>query len=150
MRLERNAAYWGVPPQFTRLRLQVIPEAGARVAALRAGQVGLVDAVLPLDATVLARDPAVKIVSSPQKLQCRLYLNGRPKDAFDSGGRDGLFMDARVRMALNLAVNRDAIIKKVFHGYALANASPVSSVSHGYAAQEPYPYDIGQIGRAHV
>ena len=94
MRLERNSAYWGLQPQFARLRLQVIPEAGARVAALRAGQVGLVDAVPPLDATVLARDPAVKVVSSPQKLHCRLYLNGRPKDAFDSGGRDGLFVSA--------------------------------------------------------
>jgi len=144
MRLERNSAYWGVQPQFARLRLQVIPEAGARVAALRAGQVGLVDAVPPLDATVLARDPALKVVSSPQKLHCRLYLNGRLKDAFDSGGRDGLFTDSRVRLALNLAINRDAIIKKVFHGYALANASPVSSVSSGYAAQEPYPYDIAR------
>src|SRR2546427_350788 len=38
MRLERNSAYWGLQPQFARLRLQVIPEAGARVAALRAGQ----------------------------------------------------------------------------------------------------------------
>src|SRR5712692_860976 len=93
-------------------------------------------AVLPLDAVVLARDPAVKIVSSPQKLHCRLYLGGRTKDAFVSGGRDGLFTDTRVRMAFNLAINRDAIIKKVFHGYALANASPGSRVSHGYAAQE--------------
>jgi len=47
-------------------------------------------------------------------------------------------------MAFNLVINRDAIIKKVFHGYALANASPVSSVSHGYAPQEPYPYDIAR------
>ena len=29
--------------------------------------------------------------------------------------------DRRVRLALNLAVNRDAIIKKIFNGYALAN-----------------------------
>src|SRR4029453_10144353 len=28
-----------------------------------------------------------------------------------------------------------------FNGYALANASPVASVSYGYAAQEAYPYD---------
>ena len=35
----------------------------------------------------------------------------------------------------------DALIKKIFNGYALANASPVASVSYGYAAQEPYPFD---------
>lgn len=141
MLLERNEAYWGTPPLVKRLRLQVIPEASARLAALRAGQVSLVDAVPPLDATVLAREPNLKVVSGPQKLSCRLYLNGRPKDRFDSGGKDGLYRDTKTRLALAYAVNRDAIIKKIFQGYAIANASPVSTVSYGYAAQEPYPYD---------
>lgn len=144
MRLERWEGYWGTRPGAQRLRFQVIPEAAARIAALRAGQVSIIDAVPPLDATVLARDPAIQVASSPQKLSCRLYLNGRPKDAYDSGGRDGLFADARVRQALALAVNQDAIIKRIFHGYAVANASPVASVSHGYAAQAPYPYDPGR------
>jgi len=142
MRFERNESYWGQPPLFKRLRLQVIPEAGARIAALRAGQVGLVDAVPPLDAGVLARDPSLKVVSGVQKLYCRLYLNARPKDKFDSGGKDGLYTDPRVRLALNLAVNKEGIVQKIFHGYALANASPVSTVSYGYAAQEPYAYDV--------
>jgi peptide/nickel transport system substrate-binding protein len=141
MLFERNDAYWGGPTLTKRLRLQVIPEAAARIAALRAGQVHLVEAVPPLDAEVLGRDQAVRVVSSVQKLACRIYLNGRPKDRYESGGRDGLFSDPRVRMALNLAVNRDAIIKKIFHGLALPNASPIATVSYGYAAQEPYPYD---------
>src|SRR5262245_712741 len=142
MRFERHERYWGQPPLFKRLRLQIIPEAGARIAALRAGQVGVVDAVPPLDAGVLARDPSLKVVSGVQKLYCRLYLNARPKDKFDSGGKDGLFMDPRVRLALNHAVNKDGIVQKIFHGYALANASPVATVSYGYAAQEPYAYDV--------
>ena len=99
------------------------------------------DAVPPLDATVLAREPGLKVVSGPQKLNCRLYLNGRTKAQFDSGGKDGLYGDTKTRLALAYAVNRDAIIKKIFQGFAIANASPVSTVSSGYAAQEPYPYD---------
>ena len=141
MLLERNDGYWGTPPLVKRLRLQVIPEASARLAALRAGQVSLVDAVPPLDAGVLAQDPKLKVVSAPQKLNCRLYLNGRPKDKFDGGGKDGLYADTKTRLALAHAVNREGIIKKIFNGYAIANASPVSTVSYGYAAQEPYPYD---------
>jgi peptide/nickel transport system substrate-binding protein len=141
MVLERNDGYWGGAPQLRRLRLQVIPEASARLAALRAGQVSLVDAVPPVDAGVLAREPNVKIVSGPQKLNCRLYLNGRLKSQFDSGGKDGLYADTKTRLAFTLAVNREAIIKKIFQGYALANASPVATVSFGYAAQEPYAYD---------
>jgi peptide/nickel transport system substrate-binding protein len=142
MRFERYEGYWGPPPLFKRLRFQVIPEAGARLAALRAGQVTLVDAVPPLDAGVLGREPGLKVSSSVQKIFCRIYLNARPKDKFDSGGKDGLFTDPRVRLALNLAVNKEGIVQKIFHGYAQANASPVSTVSSGYAAQEPYAYDV--------
>jgi peptide/nickel transport system substrate-binding protein len=141
MSFERNDKYWGTPALVRRMRFQVIPEAAARLAALRASQVHVVEAVPPLDAGVLARDPAVKVVSKEQKLACRVYLNARPRDKYESGGKDGAFGDARVRMALNLAINRDAIIKKIFHGYALAIASPVPTVSYGYAPQEPYAYD---------
>src|SRR5688572_10327923 len=52
MRFERHDGYWGTEPLTKRLRLQVIPEAAARIAALRAGQVHLVEAVPPLDAEV--------------------------------------------------------------------------------------------------
>src|SRR5213594_4238434 len=141
MLFEKNDAYWGTQPLFRTMRFQTIPEGAARIAALRAGQVGLIEGVPPFDAPTLAQDARLKVVSSPQKLSCRLYLNARPKDKYDSGGKDGLFADQRVRLALNLAVNKDAIVKKIFNGYALANASPVASVSYGYAAQEGYPYD---------
>jgi peptide/nickel transport system substrate-binding protein len=142
MLFERNDAYWGTAPLMKRLRFVVIPEAAARIAALRAGQVGLIEAVPPLDSGAHGQDPRLKVVSSVQKLYCRLYLNGRAKDAFEGGGKDGLYADRRVRLALNHAINRDAIIKKIFHGHALANASPVATVSYGYAAQEPYAYDL--------
>ena len=141
MLLERYDGYWGTPPLAKRLRLQIIPEASARLAALRAGQVSIVDAVPPVDAASLAQDSRLKVVSGPQKLNCRLYLNGRPKDKYDSGGKDGLYADTKTRLALTHAVNRDGIIKKIFQGYAIANASPVATVSYGYAAQDPYSYD---------
>jgi peptide/nickel transport system substrate-binding protein len=141
MRFQRYESYWGPPPLFKKLRFQVIPEAGGRLAALRAGQVGLVDAVPPLDAGVLGREPGIKVTRSAQKLYCRIYLNARPKDKFDSGGKDGLFTDPRVRLAFNFAVNKEGIVQKIFHGYAQANASPVATVSYGYAAQEAYAYD---------
>jgi peptide/nickel transport system substrate-binding protein len=141
MLFERYDDYWGSRPVFRRLRFQVVPEGAARIAALRAGQVGLIEAVPPLDAGLLAQDQRLKVVSAVQKLFCRLYLNGRSKTTYDSGGKDGLYADPRVRLALNYAVNRDAIITKIFSGYAVANASPVATVSHGYAPQEPYAYD---------
>jgi peptide/nickel transport system substrate-binding protein len=144
MRFERYEAYWGNSPLYKKMRFQVIPEGAARIAALKSGEVDLVEAVPPLDAPPLSRDPKLQVVSGVQKLFCRLYLNGRAKDQYDSAGKDGLFSDPKVRLAMNLAINREGIIKKIFNGYAQANASPVSTVSYGYAAQEPYPYDIKQ------
>jgi ABC-type oligopeptide transport system substrate-binding subunit len=106
MSFERNDKYWGAPVLLRRMRFQVTPEAAARLAALRAGQVHVVEAVPPLDAGVLGREPNVKVVSSVQKLACRLNLNARGRGQYESGGKDGLFTDPRLRMALNLAINR--------------------------------------------
>jgi peptide/nickel transport system substrate-binding protein len=141
MRFERWDGYWAPAPLMKRMCFQTIPEGAARIAALRAGQVSLIEAVPPIDAAALGREPAFKVVSAAQKLGCRLYVNGRPKDKYDGGGKDGGFADPRLRLALNHAINRDAIIKKIFGGYALANASPVATVMYGYAAQEPYTFD---------
>jgi peptide/nickel transport system substrate-binding protein len=142
MRFERHESYWGGAPLYKKMRFQVIPEGAARIAALKSGEVDLIEAVPPLDAAVLGRDAKLQVASSVQKLFCRLYVNGRPHDQYDSGGKNGLFSDPRVRLAMNHAIDRDGIIKKIFNGYALANASPVATVSYGYAPQEPYAYDV--------
>jgi ABC-type transport system substrate-binding protein len=144
MRLERWDGYWGAKAQARRLRFQVIPEAAARLAALRAGQVAVVDSVPPLDASVLARDGAIKVASSPQKLICRLYLNGR-KEAFDSGGKDGLFADARVRQALALAINQDAIVKKL--STAMPSRTPAGLRCPRATRLRRPPYDRKQARR---
>ena len=55
-----------------------------------------------------AASPRCSVVSSVRRSSCcRLYVNGRPKDKYESGGKDGLFADPKVRLALNHAVNRD-------------------------------------------
>ena len=91
MRFERYDGYWGHEPHAAkRLRFQVIPEAAARLAALRAGQVALVEAVPPLDAGVLARDATPQgrlepaearlpaLPERPPEGQVRLRRQGRP------------------------------------------------------------------------
>lgn len=142
MSFERHDAYWGGAPLYKKMRFQVIPEGAARIAALKSGEVDLIEAVPPLDAAVIARDPKLQVASGVQKLFCRLYVNGRAQDQYDSGGKNGLFSDQKVRLAMNHAIDRDGIIKKIFNGYAIANASPIATVSYGYAPQEPYAYDV--------
>ena len=56
--------------------------------------------------------------------------------------------DVRVRKALNLAVDRDRLIREVFFGYA----HPVAAMAPPYSWEspdelEPYPHDPGEAGR---
>src|SRR5258708_6326786 len=65
IRLARNERYWGPPPAFDRVLLQILPDDPARVAALLAGEVSLIEGVLPGDLTPLRKDPSVAIWSAP-------------------------------------------------------------------------------------
>jgi peptide/nickel transport system substrate-binding protein len=89
MRFERWDGYWGPPPLVKRMRFQTVPEGAARIAALRAGQVALIEAVPPIDAAALQREPAFKVVSAAQKLGCRLYVNGGPRTSTTRAARTG-------------------------------------------------------------
>lgn len=100
--LEANRDYWepGRVPKAPRTVLLPIPDGPARVAALRAGQVDLVES-LPTDTIAPLRAARFQIVqnSYPHIWAWRLNVDqGSP------------FHDIRVRQAANLAVDRDGIV----------------------------------------
>ena len=125
MLFERNERYSGRAAADEAPALRDHPEAAAWIAALRSGQVGLIEAVPPLDAGVLEREPTLRVVSSVQKLACRRLPQRRAPRTRTSPWATTVLRRRRVRMALNLAVNREAIVQKIFHGLAIVNASPV-------------------------
>lgn len=63
--IERNDAYYGDPEPWSRVTFRLMTNAAARVAALRAGDVDMIDAVPTEDANALARDPALAVFSTP-------------------------------------------------------------------------------------
>lgn len=144
MLFERYEQYWGEIPLFKQLRFRIIPQGAARVAALHSGEVHVIEAVPPMETPEIAKNTRLHISSHPHKLLCRLYLNGRTQEHSHASGPHGLFVDPKVRFALNLAIDRDQLVQKIFYGYAAVSASPVASGSYGYAPQEPYPYDPQQ------
>jgi ABC-type transport system substrate-binding protein len=100
--LEANREYWDERriPKAARTALLPIPDGSARVAALRAGQVDLVES-LPTDTIASLRAARFQIVqnSYPHIWAWRLNVTeGSP------------FADIRVRQAANLAVDRDGIV----------------------------------------
>jgi peptide/nickel transport system substrate-binding protein len=133
--LARFEGYWGKKPGVKRLVYRLIPEAASRVNALVAGEVDLADSVPPADVARLKQVPGLTVtpvkIGSP--LMVRLYSNvpGTP------------LSNQKVRVALNLGYDANAIIKNVLHGIGEPMATFVSSI-YPYGndpALKPYPYD---------
>ena len=133
--LTRFDGFWGTKPGIETIRYRFIAEPSSRVSALLNGEVDLSTDVSASDAERLRSDNKVAVVSVPggSPLHVRIYSKD-PSSPFSK--RD-------VRLALNYAIDRDAIIKSVFRGAAAPLASTIPS-SYPYGsnpALKPYPYD---------
>ena len=131
--LEANPGYWGPKPPAQKMTWQVIPDAATRVAALQRGDIDvMLNLPIPLAANVEG-DPNLRVYSELSSLTHVILLNTK----------DGVpqLRDKRVRQALNMAIDRQAIIKNLFAGRGrLLNAVAGPAVGNGMDPG-PYPYD---------
>lgn len=131
--LTANPTYYEpAEPELTRLVFQVIPDAGARLRGLLAGDLDFIPKLRPHEAAqVEASDNAV-LVAYPH----------RQYDYIAWNIRDPLFADARVRKALTQAIDRQEIIDTLLAGYAEIATSPIVSSTWAHADLDPWPYDV--------
>ncbi|MGW0481169.1 ABC transporter substrate-binding protein [Nonomuraea sp. NPDC003214] len=136
--LAANPHHHGGAPAYDRIVVRVIPDANARVAALRAGEVdGLIDkgALLPGQVGAVAADPGFRVVRSPSVLTHYLTFNASR----------GPFADARLREAAELAVDRRAVARTLLGGTATAGGAFLSPVFGELAAPGlGAPHDPGR------
>jgi peptide/nickel transport system substrate-binding protein len=130
--LEANAGYWGTKSPSPRIVWQVIPDAATRVAALQRGDIDvMLNLPLPLAPTVEG-DPNLRVYAELSSLTHGILLNARESPPLK---------DRRVRQALNMAVDRQAIIKNLFNGRGqLLNTVTGRNVTNTFDPG-PYPYD---------
>ncbi|TDD19376.1 ABC transporter substrate-binding protein [Nonomuraea diastatica] len=117
--LAANPRYHGAAPAYDKIVVRVIPDANARVAALRAGEVdGLIDkgALLPGQVATVSGDSSFHVVRSPSVLTHYLTFNASR----------GPFSDPRLREAADLAIDRRAIAGKLLAGTATPGAAFLS------------------------
>ena len=139
--LARFDDYHGAKPGIRRLVFRVVPEASSRVNALMAGEVDMADGIAPADVARLKQSGGVDVIAVPMgsPLHVRLYANipGTP------------LANPKVRLALNYAVDVDAIIKNVMHGIG----KPLTTFISSYypigvdPALKPYGYDPARAKR---
>ncbi|MBE7201821.1 MAG: ABC transporter substrate-binding protein [Parafilimonas terrae] len=101
--LARNATYWdpGRMAQVDRIRLLPIPEANARVAALRAGQVDWIEVPAP--------DAIPSLKQAGFTISTGSYPHVWPW-IYNMGATGSPLKDVRVRQALNYCIDREGIV----------------------------------------
>jgi peptide/nickel transport system substrate-binding protein len=124
LRLEANPDWWGPAPAVTSVDVRVIPDPAARVAALRAGTVDLIDRPDLGDLDALRAAPTLRVAQLPdQRLVYLLMDSFRAVGGPIPDGSPGLpvgapnpLRDVRVRRALDLALDRVALAAEVHRG----------------------------------
>ncbi|MDR7548269.1 MAG: ABC transporter substrate-binding protein [Armatimonadota bacterium] len=138
--LQRYDRYYGGSPALPPVGpapaagvvFRMMPEPATRVAALKAGEVHIVED-LPIDLLAdLERDPKVYVKTTQGTRVYAVELNNaRPP-----------FNNIKVRQAMNYAVNWEAILKNVYRGYARRLATTFLPSGFGYNPDlKPYPFD---------
>ena len=130
--LQANAGYWRGKPAIDTVVWRAIPEATARVAALMAGEVQLIEAVPAELAPTVAANPDLEVL---QVKRGGLIIYMGLKSA------EKPLNDPRVRQALSLAIDRKTIVAELLKGFASLTGTQVSPFDFGYK-DEPLPaYD---------
>ena len=123
--MERNQNFAGAAPDFARVVFRPIENAGARVAALRAGDVDLIEIVPPEQMERFRADPGFAVAESPSNRLIFLTLDSDRENSPFVRARDGgpianPLRNRDVRRALSIAINREAIVTRVLQGQGLA------------------------------
>ena len=147
MKLTRNPYYWAKDesgaqlPYLDQINIEIIPDDATRILKLQAGQVDVIEHVPFARVAELAANPDVNMELFPSTRNYSVAINNRA--AFNDG-RPNPMHDARVRQAMNLAVNKEAMLKAVFFDIGTPSSSIIpSSTPHARpAGQQPYPYDL--------
>jgi peptide/nickel transport system substrate-binding protein len=141
--MERFDEYYGgsreIPPvgvaPAKRAIFRMMPEATVRVAALKAGEVHIIQQLPPDLAKTLATDKNIQVKSVDGTRVYCVELNCQ-KPPFD---------DVRVRRAINYAVDWDAILTSIYGGNGVRLACAFLPSGFGFDPDlAPYPYDPGK------
>nr|WP_247897237.1 ABC transporter substrate-binding protein [Azospirillum argentinense] len=117
--LERNPDYWGLQPAWDTVVFRPITSDGPRVAALLAGDVDMIESPPVQDIERLKSAPNVSLAQaqSNRVIYLALGVQDTPPTITGTDGKNPL-KDPKVRKALSLAVDRDAIVKRIMMGVA--------------------------------
>jgi peptide/nickel transport system substrate-binding protein len=141
--LARHDGYWGDRPAWAAVRLQPVTAAGPRLAGLLAGDHDVVEAPATGDIPRLRENANIRLAVAPTTRLIFLQLDQREPAPFVNGGNGANpLRDDRVRQALSMAVDRNAIAQRIMDGLAVPAAQFLPDGMFGIVPGLPVlPYD---------
>lgn len=119
--IERFDDYWGGSEPWERVVFKEVSNDAARVAQLKAGQLDLIVRVPAVDVAMLRADPQIKVETTDTIYVFNVEFDMREKTprvtAKDGSAIDGNpFLDPKVREAVSLAIDREALVEIAMEG----------------------------------
>ncbi|MBS0124097.1 ABC transporter substrate-binding protein [Thetidibacter halocola] len=120
--LVRNPDYWGEPAPWEKVEMKPLTSAGPRVAALFAGDVDMIENPPLQDLDRIKGQDDLLAVQGISNRVIYIHLDHAQEPSPMITGTDGKnpLKDIRVREALSIAINRDAIVDRIMGGVAVA------------------------------
>ena len=134
--LDRFADHWEKDKyHFDKVTFRVIPDSTVRLANLRSGQLDMLERLAASDVKSARSDKALKVDSVVGLGYQGISIN------LNNGARSEtpLGKDKRVRQALSLSIDREALTQVVFEGLFEPTAQPFPSSSPFYDKSFPSP-----------
>ena len=148
LELARNVGYWGPKPAWATVRIKVISNDASRVAALLAGDLDVADAIAPSYVEQLEHANGIGVFKHPSDRVMFLQPNvgaDRLDKLTDADGKPlphNPLRDVRVRQALSLGIDRNAVTQRAFEGQAIPATQLVPPGFGAYDASLPVlPYN---------
>lgn len=110
---ERFGEFWGEAAPLERATVRRIPETASRITALRTGEIDLATNIAPDQLSLIEAEPTMKAVGSATALFHVMIMNQNHE----------VMKDARIRQALSMAIDRDALNEALWLGKAVVPAS---------------------------
>ncbi len=134
--LERFADHWEKDKyNFDKVTFRIIPDSTVRLANLRSGQLDMLERLAASDVKSAKADKALKVENIVGLGYQGISIN------LNNGARSEtpLGKDKRVRQALSLSIDREALTQVVFEGLFEPTAQPFPSSSPYYDKSFPVP-----------
>lgn len=132
IRYRAHPGYWAGKAPIDNLVFAITPDANVRYQKLRAGECHVMPYPNPADLEAMRSDDEINLLQQEGLNVGYLGFNVEKKP----------YDDRKVRQALNMAINKQAIIDVVFQGAGKAAKNPIPPTIWSYNdAVEDYPYD---------